>query len=185
VPLAAQQVLASSVIIPFQEEEEPEIVAQIRALCNSANVGRGSVTLERRGSPRVQVMPDTPTTPPAWPSLPPAETRQVEMTGNIEVCMGKKCKRGGAQQLLESFQENIPEASNISVTSCKCMGKCKTAANIRVRKDEAEPQLHSHVLQEDVGTLLELHFGLVNTPSAQRPVFQPELAKINSSSAVV
>ncbi|KAK7243363.1 hypothetical protein RIF29_38156 [Crotalaria pallida] len=50
----------------------------------------------------------------------------------IEVCMGNKCKKSGASALLQQF-ENVVGAEGGAVVGCKCMGKCKTAPNVRVQ----------------------------------------------------
>ncbi|XVF32989.1 hypothetical protein REPUB_Repub17cG0130000 [Reevesia pubescens] len=48
----------------------------------------------------------------------------------IEVCMGGKCKKLGAAALLEEFERKV--GAEDTVVACKCMGKCKTAPNVRV-----------------------------------------------------
>ncbi|KAK7388091.1 hypothetical protein VNO78_22896 [Psophocarpus tetragonolobus] len=50
----------------------------------------------------------------------------------IEVCMGNKCKRSGAAALLQEF-ERVVGAEGGAVVACKCMGKCKTAPNVKVQ----------------------------------------------------
>ncbi|BAT76966.1 hypothetical protein LR48_Vigan01g290700 [Vigna angularis] len=50
----------------------------------------------------------------------------------IEVCMGGKCKRSGAAALLQEF-EKVVGVEGGAVVACKCMGKCKTAPNVRVQ----------------------------------------------------
>ncbi|KAK7291758.1 hypothetical protein RIF29_07148 [Crotalaria pallida] len=50
----------------------------------------------------------------------------------IEVCMGNKCKKSGAAALLQQF-ETVVGAEGGAVVGCKCMGKCKTAPNVRVQ----------------------------------------------------
>ncbi|XP_022770737.1 diacylglycerol O-acyltransferase 3, cytosolic [Durio zibethinus] len=51
-------------------------------------------------------------------------------TKKIEICMGGKCKKLGAAALLEEFERKV--GAEGTVVACKCMGKCKTAPNIRV-----------------------------------------------------
>jgi NADH:ubiquinone oxidoreductase subunit E len=115
----------------------------------------------------------------------PTVPAEVSTSGQVEVCMGGKCKKGGAQQILASLQGSIPESSNISVTSCKCMGKCKGAANVRVTKDDGASQLHSHVVPDDVDTLLEFHFGLgASVGSQSGDVRLPVYARIDSGLAI-
>ncbi|CAL0330240.1 unnamed protein product [Lupinus luteus] len=50
----------------------------------------------------------------------------------IEVCMGNKCKKLGAAALLQQFERAVGIESG-AVVGCKCMGKCKTAPNVRVQ----------------------------------------------------
>lgn len=53
----------------------------------------------------------------------------------IEVCMGGKCKKSGATAILEEFQRVLGMEG--SVSGCKCMGKCRTAPNVKVSTNEA------------------------------------------------
>ncbi|KAF9592909.1 hypothetical protein IFM89_018625 [Coptis chinensis] len=48
----------------------------------------------------------------------------------IDVCMGGKCKKFGAAALLKELERKIGVEG--AVVRCKCMGKCKTAPNVRV-----------------------------------------------------
>ncbi|KAL8157857.1 diacylglycerol O-acyltransferase 3 [Apium graveolens] len=48
----------------------------------------------------------------------------------IEVCMGGKCKKLGAATLMDEFQKAVGVEG--SVVGCKCMGKCKSAPNVKV-----------------------------------------------------
>lgn len=48
----------------------------------------------------------------------------------VEVCMGNKCKKLGSVVLMEEFTRQMGEEG--VVVGCKCMGKCKTAPNVRV-----------------------------------------------------
>ncbi|KAE9601546.1 hypothetical protein Lal_00040678 [Lupinus albus] len=50
----------------------------------------------------------------------------------IEVCMGNKCKKLGAAALLQQFEKVVGIESG-AVVGCKCLGKCKTAPNVRVQ----------------------------------------------------
>ncbi|KAK7363391.1 hypothetical protein VNO77_05533 [Canavalia gladiata] len=50
----------------------------------------------------------------------------------IEVCMGNKCKRSGSAALLQEF-ERVVGVEGGSVVGCKCMGKCKSAPNVRIQ----------------------------------------------------
>jgi len=51
----------------------------------------------------------------------------------IEVCMGNKCKKSGAAALLQEFEKVVGVEGEGVVVGCKCMGKCKTAPNVRIQ----------------------------------------------------
>ncbi|KAK2649827.1 hypothetical protein Ddye_017316 [Dipteronia dyeriana] len=59
----------------------------------------------------------------------------------IEICMGGKCKKSGAEALLEEFQSKV--GAEGAVLGCKCMGKCKTAPNLRVEVQATTMQTSS------------------------------------------
>lgn len=48
----------------------------------------------------------------------------------IEVCMGGKCKKSGAIDLLQEFEKKVGLEG--AVVGCKCMGKCKEGPNVRI-----------------------------------------------------
>ncbi|XP_057419849.1 diacylglycerol O-acyltransferase 3-1 [Lotus japonicus] len=50
----------------------------------------------------------------------------------IEVCMGNKCKKSGAAALMQQF-ESVVGVEGGAVVGCKCMGKCKSAPNVRIQ----------------------------------------------------
>lgn len=89
----------------------------------------------------------------------------------IEVCMGGKCKKLGAAALMNEFQKAVGVEG--SVVGCKCMGKCKSAPNVKVLnsidgiagevvddsvRTPANP-LCIGVGLEDVGTIVSNFFG--------------------------
>jgi hypothetical protein len=51
----------------------------------------------------------------------------------IEVCMGNKCKKSGSAALLQEFEKVVGVEGAGSVVGCKCMGKCKSAPNVRIQ----------------------------------------------------
>ncbi|KAK8688319.1 hypothetical protein V6N13_087089 [Hibiscus sabdariffa] len=57
-------------------------------------------------------------------------------TKKIEVCMGGKCKKLGAPALLEEFEKKV--GAEGTVVACKCMGKCRTAPNVRVSNTQTD-----------------------------------------------
>ncbi|KAG6534035.1 diacylglycerol O-acyltransferase 3-like [Zingiber officinale] len=84
------------------------------------------------------------------------------LVNKVEVCMGGKCKRSGALELMEEFNKKI--GSEGAVVGCKCMGKCKQGPNVRVlnHSDEAiapRSPLCIGVGLEDVGTIVANFYG--------------------------
>lgn len=81
------------------------------------------------------------------------------LAGEVEVCMGGKCRKNGAEEILAQLESRATEL-NISVTGCrKCMGKCKVAPNLRLWKGEAEEAvLESSVDVAGVSLVLDKHF---------------------------
>ncbi|XP_057742702.1 diacylglycerol O-acyltransferase 3-1-like [Arachis stenosperma] len=59
----------------------------------------------------------------------------------IEVCMGNKCKKSGSIALLQEFERVVSAeggADAAAVVGCKCMGKCKSAPNVRIQNSTAD-----------------------------------------------
>ncbi|GAB2217883.1 hypothetical protein Droror1_Dr00001097 [Drosera rotundifolia] len=85
------------------------------------------------------------------------------MAKKIEVCMGGKCKKSGAPALMEEFQRVL--GGEAAVVGCKCLGKCKSAPNVRVLRssgemDESEGNpLCIGVSLEDVGVIVANYLG--------------------------
>ncbi|KAI3993275.1 hypothetical protein MKX01_010018 [Papaver californicum] len=53
----------------------------------------------------------------------------------IEVCMGGKCKKSGAAELLQEFEKRVggvEGGGSVAVVGCKCMGKRRDGPNVRV-----------------------------------------------------
>ncbi|KAL5981686.1 hypothetical protein ACLOJK_015749 [Asimina triloba] len=81
----------------------------------------------------------------------------------IEVCMGGKCKRSGAMELLAEFEKMVGIEG--AVVGCKCMGKCREGPNVRVSNGGeslatvASNPLCLGVRLDDVGTIVANFFG--------------------------
>ncbi|CAL9766534.1 unnamed protein product [Musa acuminata subsp. burmannicoides] len=85
----------------------------------------------------------------------------------IEVCMGGKCRRSGAAELMEEFEKRIGVEG--AVVGCKCMGKCRDGPNVRVsdrsngngQEAVSVPKnpLCIGVGLQDVGTIVANFFG--------------------------
>nr|DAD32944.1 TPA_asm: hypothetical protein HUJ06_011795 [Nelumbo nucifera] len=89
-------------------------------------------------------------------------------TKRIEVCMGGKCKKLGAEMLLTEFKKRLGVEG--AVVGCKCMGKCRDGANVRILnglgvegKDESVRGPSNHLFigvgLKDVATIVESFFG--------------------------
>ncbi|XP_065859882.1 diacylglycerol O-acyltransferase 3 [Euphorbia lathyris] len=97
-------------------------------------------------------------------NLPEFSSINSESVSNtkIEICMGGKCKKLGAPMLMEEFERKI--GTEGSVVGCKCMGKCKSAPNVRVSEIQEESvkcslqtptnPLYIGVGLEDVGVIV-------------------------------
>ncbi|ERN02032.1 hypothetical protein AMTRI_Chr02g223970 [Amborella trichopoda] len=87
--------------------------------------------------------------------------RMEEKGERIQVCMGGKCKKSGAAELMEAFQRSL--GSQGSVVGCKCMGKCKDGPNVRVSSNNGEEgvlkALCIGVGLEDVGSIVANYLG--------------------------
>lgn len=100
----------------------------------------------------------------AWSSLHLQMQDKLGLAGTLESASEGNVEREELKVHMASFQERIPEAAKIFFTSCKCMCKCRSAANNRVQKDEeADPQLPAMFWRKILGILLGLHFGSVNS----------------------
>lgn len=85
----------------------------------------------------------------------------------IEVCMGGKCKKSGALQLLEEFKRTISIEG--AVVGCKCMGKCNNGPNVRIVKRNTE----GHYVK-DVRHPLSIGFGLDDVGTTVTSLFGKE-----------
>ncbi|XP_019190450.1 PREDICTED: uncharacterized protein LOC109184848 [Ipomoea nil] len=65
-------------------------------------------------------------------------TGSIETGKKIEVCMGGKCKKLGAEAILEELERVVEmEGGGVSVCGCKCLGKCKVGPNLRLSSSGA------------------------------------------------
>ncbi|PKA53906.1 hypothetical protein AXF42_Ash011386 [Apostasia shenzhenica] len=83
----------------------------------------------------------------------------------IEVCVGGKCKKSGAMELLQEFEKKIGIEG--AVVGCKCMGKCRQGPNVRVMNHNMMPDELGETPQnplcigvglDDVGTIVANFF---------------------------
>lgn len=84
----------------------------------------------------------------------------------VEVCMGGKCKKLGAQNVLDAFRDSLP-ATAVESVGCKCLKVCGRAVNVRLSQDDGqESEMLSQVDVLDVHQLLRVHFPQFATPSS-------------------
>ncbi|KAL2621279.1 hypothetical protein R1flu_001484 [Riccia fluitans] len=76
-------------------------------------------------------------------------------TAHVEVCMGGKCKKAGAGEVLNAFQ--VAGRPRVTASPCKCMKNCKSAVSIRIEDQEGSNQVYTGVNLEDVDVLLQKH----------------------------
>lgn len=80
--------------------------------------------------------------------------------GKVEVCMSGKCRKYGGMDLLHAVNAALPAGSMVEASPCKCLGKCGSGPNLKVRPEGASSTLHTHAKPSDVEALLWRHFGL-------------------------
>ncbi|KAH7300215.1 hypothetical protein KP509_24G050700 [Ceratopteris richardii] len=93
--------------------------------------------------------------------------RADESPNRIEVYVGGKCKKAGSDLLLQELRSHVTNGCNVEAVPYKCMGKCSMAINMKVYREGANPQQHSHVGVDDAKFILASHFGFAPSPSAR------------------
>ncbi|ONK63097.1 uncharacterized protein A4U43_C07F11390 [Asparagus officinalis] len=58
-----------------------------------------------------------------------SSSESSDRPSQIEVCMGGKCKKSGAMELMAEFEKKVGIEG--AVVGCKCMGKCREGPNVR------------------------------------------------------
>ncbi|KAL3680768.1 hypothetical protein R1sor_023724 [Riccia sorocarpa] len=98
-------------------------------------------------------------------------------TAHVEVCMGGKCKKAGAGEVLNAFQ--VAGRPGVTASPCKCLKNCKSAVSIRIEDQEGSKQVYTGVGLQDVDVLLQKHCstgsaGASRTAFDLRPPFGSE-----------
>ncbi|KAH6555856.1 hypothetical protein KP509_1Z222800 [Ceratopteris richardii] len=93
--------------------------------------------------------------------------RADESPNRIEVYVGGKCKKAGSDLLLQELRSHVTNGCNLEAVPYKCKGKCSMAINMKVYREGANPQQHSHVGVDDAKFILASHFGFAPSPSAR------------------
>ncbi|OMO82286.1 Thioredoxin-like protein [Corchorus olitorius] len=102
-----------------------EMGASASAVTEEATLANYSLMEHLNSSPQIQVRV------PSSSECCSSNGFRNDESKKIEICMGGKCKKLGAAALLEEFERKV--GAEATVVSCKCMGKCKTAPNVRVK----------------------------------------------------
>ncbi|KAH7300213.1 hypothetical protein KP509_24G050500 [Ceratopteris richardii] len=93
--------------------------------------------------------------------------RADQSPNRIELCVGGKCKKAGSDLLLPELRSHVTNGCNVEAVPYKCMDKCSMAINMKVYREGANPQQHSHVGVDDAKFILASHFGFAPSPSAR------------------
>lgn len=110
---------------------QQNVAAAVAAATSMAPVGdsRGSSVVLQ--APLIDQEPDD-----LCQQLPPPQ--QYTTTGRVLVCQGKACMRKGALQVLQAASHATAAAPGVEVLPCKCLGKCKQGAAMRVRTEQQQ-----------------------------------------------
>ncbi|KAH7300205.1 hypothetical protein KP509_24G049900 [Ceratopteris richardii] len=96
--------------------------------------------------------------------------RADQSPNRIEVCLGGKCRKAGSDLLLQELRSQVTNGCNVEAVPCKCMGKCSMAMNMKVYREDANPQHHSHVRVDDAKFILDYHFGFAPSQTSRPSV---------------
>jgi (2Fe-2S) ferredoxin len=92
--------------------------------------------------------------------------REYNVPGRVLVCQGSKCRAKGALDVLQAVSHLTSGSSsssggNVEVLPCKCLGKCKEGAVVRVKlAGVAAPacSVYTCVEPQQVPAMLDAHF---------------------------
>lgn len=92
-------------------------------------------------------------------SDPEYAPRSYEVQGRVLVCQGSKCRAKGALGVLQAVSAVAGGSDNVQVLPCKCLGKCKEGAVVRVKQDGSPKcAVYTQVSPQQVPAMLDLHF---------------------------
>ncbi|KAJ9699973.1 hypothetical protein PVL29_005690 [Vitis rotundifolia] len=114
---------SGAVVEPIKDESQP-VIQEVKGLEESSLLQPVTTTLKEECCTAVNTATSV--------AVDQNEKTQVMGAGakRIEVCMGGKCKKSGAEALLEEFERVVGVEG--AVVGCKCMGKCREGPNVRV-----------------------------------------------------
>eukprot|EP00951_Prasinocladus_malaysianus_P003358 scaffold23746_cov45-Prasinocladus_malaysianus.AAC.1 len=80
-------------------------------------------------------------------------------SGRVFVCQGSACMKRGAGAVLDSVNSSqAVQSGAVRVVACKCLGKCKQGAAIRVKAGAEKPEVVTRIGTEHVDELFEYKF---------------------------
>lgn len=85
--------------------------------------------------------------------------------GRVLVCQGSKCQAKGALGVLQAVSAVAGGSEAVQVLPCKCLGKCKEGAVIRVKQEGvAKCSVYTKLSPHDVPAILDSHFSAPPPP---------------------
>lgn len=94
--------------------------------------------------------------------------KQFQGSGRVMVCQGSKCRGKGALDVLHAVSALSTNSPGIEVLPCKCLGKCKQGAAMRVRTEGQKDEVYTELTPQQLPAIFDAHF---SAPAA--PVEQP------------
>eukprot|EP00252_Welwitschia_mirabilis_P011117 TRINITY_DN2499_c0_g1_i1.p1 TRINITY_DN2499_c0_g1~~TRINITY_DN2499_c0_g1_i1.p1 ORF type:complete len:379 (+),score=60.73 TRINITY_DN2499_c0_g1_i1:101-1138(+) len=84
---------------------------------------------------------------------------EAKRKGKIQVCTGGKCRKLGGPELIGEFEKSIQRCGaegDMEVVACRCLGKCRSAPNVRVERqqDDGLRSLHLGIGFDDVDLIV-------------------------------
>lgn len=87
-------------------------------------------------------------------AAPEYAPRAYTARAQVLVCQGKKCAAAGAAGVLQAVEAVTAGADRVDVVPCKCLGKCKAAAAMRIKGPRGDVLL-TEVTPQSVGAALD------------------------------
>lgn len=96
--------------------------------------------------------------------------RSYETAGRVLVCQGKKCQAKGALGVLQAVSAVSGGSDSVQVLPCKCLGKCKEGAAIRIKREgEAKCSTYTHLSPHDIPAIMDSHFAAPEAMQSSSP----------------
>lgn len=81
------------------------------------------------------------------------------LTGEIDVCDGKHCRKRGRDQVEKAFIA-ASHTAPVAVGACKCLGHCKKGVAVKVKVDGLRQVVYSGVSTGCATSIVENEFGI-------------------------